>query len=282
MNEYQLKSLKKYEESARRLRPIVDELNAIEMEEVTEWEMVPMDEGLDYVPRYIYIRALCEKGPLKILCARDEYQAADRWEFSPCEWPKYKDSDGSTKTISPHDLWNPKEVAPKTTAQQDREPKAIARQIANKIIPEYLRIYARATERAQDAQGYSDSTRDALSRLAAACRDRDSDTHGRPRRSFFVRELEGSTVSVEFRSLGSCKIELSTDEMIEVVGLLRKLRNPEAVEYIDILSYKCHDQNCGHEWSESFDEQYGEHDDDCPNCGSRHNSPRRVAAEVAA
>ena len=81
MNEYQLKNLKTYEESARRLRLIVDELNALDLGDVTEFEIQPVPEDYDFTPRYIAISALIMEGPIEIMCERDGYGNSGRWEF---------------------------------------------------------------------------------------------------------------------------------------------------------------------------------------------------------
>jgi len=224
MNEYQLKELTAYEESASRLRLIVDALNALELEDVTTFEMQPIPEDYDFTPRFICIDALTEQGKIELICERNGYGFTDRWEFRASGWPTYTDEHGSKCTSDPSNLWNPKEWRPTTRAAQDRDPKAIAKQIANKILPEYLRIYARCVERNDDMQKHSDQRGDGLRRLAEACRDTTERYNGRHKSSFYIKELSGDTVSVDSNSHGDVRIRLHTDEMIQVVKLLRELR----------------------------------------------------------
>jgi len=227
MNEYQLRDLKTYEESCRRLRPIVDALNELELEDVTTFEMQPIPEDYDFTPRFICIDALTEMGKIELICERDGYSHRDRWEFRASGWPTYTDENGSTCTSDNSNLWNPSEPRPSTTAQQDRDPKAIAKQIASKILPEYLRIYARCLERNEDMQKHSDQRGDGLRRLAEACQDDRnaiSEHNGSARTGFYIKDLPGGTVRVDSNSHGDVRISLGTDEMIQVVKLLRELR----------------------------------------------------------
>jgi hypothetical protein len=224
LNEYQLRNLKQYEESARRLRLIVDELNKIDFGDVTEFELQPIPKEYDFTPRYIAITALIPSGKLEIMCERDGYGNANRWEFRAAGWPTYTDEGGRNCTIDPSNLWNPKANRPVTTAAQDREPKAIAKQIASKVIPDYLDIFARCWFQAGEFQVHSDERADGLRRLAEACRDERDSHNGSARASFYVRDLEGDTVSVDSNSHGDVTIRLHTDEMVAVIGLLRELR----------------------------------------------------------
>jgi hypothetical protein len=223
LNEYQLRDLKKYEEDAKRLSLILAELNKLDLGDVTEFAMTPMRDDIDHTPRCIYINALVMEGRLEIMCERSGYGNTDRWEFNAIGWPKYTDEQGQSNTIDPSNLWNPKEVRPSTTAAQDREPKAIAKQIASKILGEYIRIFKLCLDRAQSAQAHADETGDAMSRLADACQD-DREFRGRPQRRFYVKNMAGDSVSVEFRSTGDVKMNLTTDEVIAVIALLRKQR----------------------------------------------------------
>lgn len=223
MNEYQLKYLRKYQKSLGRLHLIVEELNALDLGDVTEFEIQPIPDELDHTPRYIAITALIQEGPIEIMCERDGYGNNDRWEFRAAGWPTYTDENGKTCTIDPSELWNPKASRPTTTAAQDRAPKAIAKQIASKLIPEYIDTYKRCLDRAQEAEEHSNERAEGLSRLAKACRD-DRAFLGRRGSSFYIKELPGDTVSVDSNSHGDVQIRLHTDEMIPVIALLRELR----------------------------------------------------------
>jgi len=227
LSKYQIRDLEKYDESAKRLRLIVDELNKLDLGDVTEFEMIPMDTAYDHVPRYIYIKALIMEGELQIMCERDGYGNADRWDFTAIGWPKYTNENGDSKTIDPSDCWNPKEVRPESTAAQDRPAKAIAKQIASKIIGEYIRIYQVCNDKAQMWQERSDTTKDNLSRLAEACQD-DNMFRGTPQKILYIRGVgDEYSKRVEFRSDNDVRITLTTDEAIAVIAMLRE-RNREA------------------------------------------------------
>ena len=229
MNAYQQKEAMKYQKSLGRLRLIVDELNELDLGDVTKFEIEPIPEDFDHTPRYIAISSLVMDGNeslpsyLEIMCERDGYGNNGRWEFRAAGWPSYKDENDKTCTVDPSDLWNPKATRPTTTAAQDRAPKAIAKQIASRLIPEYLSIYSRCTSRAEDAQGHSNERAEGLRRLAKACRD-DRAFLGRRGSSFYIKELPGDAVSVDSNSHGDVQIRLHTDEMVKVIGLLRELR----------------------------------------------------------
>jgi hypothetical protein len=223
MNEYQIREKRKYDESHKRLEAIVAEFNELDLGDVTEFTIEEMNQDYDFVPRYLSITALIEHGPIEIMCERDGYGFNDRWEFRAAGWPTYTDENGSTCTVDPSGLWNPKANRPVTTAAQDREPKAIAKQIANKILPEYMSIYARCTERAESAQGHSDETADAKRRLAKACGD-EGHSIGRRGSGFYCKDIPGDTLRVEFNSIGDVGIRIHALEMVEVIGFIRNLR----------------------------------------------------------
>lgn len=227
MNEYQIRNLKKYEESHERLSLIVKELNTLDLGDVGHFEIRPVDADIDYsqpgnvTPRCLFITAKFPEGTLEIMCERDGYGFRDRWEFIPTGWPKYTNENGETETIDPSNLWDPKEFRPTSTAAQDRAAKAIARQIANKIIGEYIRIYHRCLDKAQSHEEHARKAQDARERLADACHD-DREFRGRPQRIFYIRNYPG-TQRVEYRSEGDVKMNLTTDEAIAVIAMLRKM-----------------------------------------------------------
>jgi len=223
MNEYQIRDLKKYEEDAKRLRLIVDQINELDLGDVTEFEMQPPRDDCDYTPRMIYITALISEGQLEIMCERSGYGNTDRWEFTAIGWPKYTDENGQSCSIDPSGLWNPKANRPQTTAAQDREPRLIASQISSKILGEYIDIFKRCLERAQSHQIHADKTADARRRLADACQD-EREFRGRLQHDFYVKNITGDPIHVKFQSEGDVKVNLTTDEAIDVIALLRKRR----------------------------------------------------------
>lgn len=223
MNEYQERERAKYQQTAESLQLIVDELNKQDQGDVGEWSLMERGEEYDFTPRFICIEADTPDGRLELICERDGYGNKGRWEFRASGWPTYNDENGKVCTSDPSNLWNPKENRPVTTAAETRQPLAIAKQIVSKILGEYQRIHGRCRMRNEEFQTHSDERADGLRRLSEAAQDEDR-YKGRHGSSFYIRNLPGDTVSVESRSHGDVQIRLHTDEMVEVIALLRKLR----------------------------------------------------------
>ena len=223
MNQYQKDQEHKYSVTAERLQMIVDELNKLDQGDVGQWTMEPRDSEMDFTSRFICIEADTPDGRIELICEHDAYGSKNRWEFRASGWPTYTDENGKVCTSDSSHLWNPKEFRPMTTAADTREPKAIAKQIARKILPDYQRIYARCLARNEEFQTHSDERADGLRRLGEAAQDQNR-YQGRHGASFYVKNLPGDTVSVESRSHGDVKINLHTDEMVQVIALLREIR----------------------------------------------------------
>jgi hypothetical protein len=220
MNEYQLRDLKTYEESVRRLRLIVDELNELDLGDVTEFEIQPIPEDYDFTPRFICISALIMEGPVEIICERDGYGNAGRWEFRASGWPTYINQDGSSCTVDPSNLYQPRANRPTTTAAQDREPKAIAKQIASKIIPDYINVYKRCLNDAQEREEHSNSTADALRRLTEAC-GQTYDQKAAHKNTIYTKGNGVESFRVEFRSEGDVIMHLTTEQAIKALEVIR-------------------------------------------------------------
>jgi len=223
MNEYQQREATKYQKSLGRLHLIVEELNALDLGDVTEFKIQPPSDDCDFTPRFICISALIMEGPIELICERDGYGQSDRWEFRASEWPSYTDENGKKETIDPSNLFSPRASRPTTTAAQDREPKAIAKQIASKVIPEYIEIYKRCLDRAQEAQEYSDKSTANADMVAAAAKDEGHHV-GRRGRAWYVKEIKGETLRVEMCSADSFRIEVTAREMVGVLALVREMR----------------------------------------------------------
>ncbi len=220
MNEYQLRDLKKYEESMRRLRLIVDELNNLDLGDVTEFEIQPIPEDFDHTPRYIAISALISQGPIEIMCERDGYGNSGRWEFRAAGWPTYTDENGARCIVDPSGLWNPKANRPTTTAAQDREPKAIAKQIAGKLIQDYVDIYNRCVNSAEAAEEYGTKKADALRRLTEAC-GQTYNQKAKHKGTIYTKGNGLESFRVEFRSEGDVVLHLTTDQAITALEAIR-------------------------------------------------------------
>jgi hypothetical protein len=221
MNEYQTRQLEKAKATHAELTKIIEHLDG--------WTLEPirvLDDGYPY--RCHFIKK--DDGTRELMARCDEYDIRGRFEFSACGWPTYTDSNGNEKRTHPGDCWNPKQDTPKTTAAMGREPRLIANQIKGKILDWYDQVHAQLEAYAESQGSYHSSRADALNRLAKACRDGDRKYNGRERTSFYIQGLPGSTVSVDFSSVGHVSITLDTDEMIEVIKLLRELRAEEVTE----------------------------------------------------
>jgi hypothetical protein len=220
MNEYQLRDATKYQKSLGRLHLIVEELNALDLGDVTEFEIQPIPEDYDFTPRYIAISALIQEGPIEIMCERDAYGNIDRWEFRAAGWPTYTNEDGAACTVDPSNLYQPRANRPTTTAAQDREPKAIAKQIASKLIPEYIEIYKRCLNNAEEAQEYSNTARNALRRVTEAC-GQTYDQKAQHKGTIYTKGNGVESFRVEFRSEGDVILHLTTEQAITALEAIR-------------------------------------------------------------
>jgi len=223
MNEYQQREATKHQKSLGRLHLIVEQLNALDLGDVTEFEIQPVPDDCDYSPRYIAIAALIQEGPIEIMCERDGYGNSDRWEFRASGWPTYTDENGKQEVIDPSNLFSPRASRPTSTAAQDRAPMAIAKQIAGKVIPEYIETYKRCLGRAEEAQAYSDKSTANADMVAEAAKD-EGHHIGRRGRAWYVKGIKGETLRVEMKSSDSFEIEVKAKEMVAVIGLLREMR----------------------------------------------------------
>ena len=220
MNEYQLRDATKYQKSLGRLHLIVEELNALDLGDVTEFEIQPIPKDYDFTPNFIAITALIQQGPIEIMCERDTYGNIDRWEFRASGWPTYTNEDGATCTVDPSNLYQPRANRPTTTAAQDREPKAIAKQIASKLIPEYIEIYKRCLNNAEEAQEYGENKADALRRVTEAC-GQEYDQKAQHKGTIYTKGNGVESFRVEFRSEGDVILHLTTEQAITALEAIR-------------------------------------------------------------
>lgn len=208
-NEYQQKAQKRAEEFAAILEAIMTDMPG-------DWQLDAWDG--DGFPCW---RIISEPDTGRQFSA-GTYLAAGktRIEFKACGWPSYTDANGYKQTQSVSNLWNPREALPCCTCAYDRETRLVAKQIA-RLFPEYDRIYKRLAERAADAQTYEDRTEQGLRKLAEAT---GNEYKPNGHRGFFLRDLPGDTVSIDFNSVGDVRVRLDTEEMLPVIALLYKLR----------------------------------------------------------
>lgn len=214
LNEYQKKANAAAVEFHDLLQPIVDQMPE-------GWSLKPLqlsDDGHAYRCCFIANAAT----GLEIMARYNEYDIRGKFEFTAIKWPEYTDEAGRKGTSDPSNCYQPREQRPSTKATAGREPKAIAKQIESKIIPEYERIYERCQGLAGESQAYHDKTKIALDRLTEATGD-DRHSIGRTRSGWYLRGLPGSQ-RVEFHSEGDVEIRLPTEEMLQVIDLLYRLR----------------------------------------------------------
>lgn len=209
MNDYLIKERDKAAALRAAVEPIATAL---------DWQVLPdLKNDDDYPCRFVRM----ESGNLEIM-VEVPWNKPDRLEFTACRWPVYTDKDGKECRTSPHDLWNPQESSPTTTAANNRPAEVIAKQIRSKLLPEYQRIYDRLQQRADSSQAYANTEADCIKRLFEATQENPDTT--RMNKPYFIRNLPGEMVCLDYRSPGDVKIGLSADEMIQVIGFLRQLR----------------------------------------------------------
>ena len=155
----------------------------------------------------------------------------ERFEFMAIEWPTYISTNGKKETIVPSSLGRDwinsefvnREKTPVTTTARTRNPKAIAKQIQNRLIPEYLRIYALLAELSDRNQNYSNRENAYINQLFDATQEPKKEGS----KPYKVMNCKGDTIHVGYRSSGSVQIELHVTEMVEVINFLRNKRNTE-------------------------------------------------------
>jgi len=210
LNEYQKRCNAEAVQFHELLQPIVDQMPE-------GWSLKPIhidDEG--HAWRCQYIKNVATG--LEIMVRYNEYDIRGKFEFTAIQWPEYTDENGHKGTSDPSNCYNPREHRPSTKATAGREPKAIAKQIESKIIPEYERIYERCQGLAADSQKYHDATAEALKQLTEATGD-DRHSAGNRRSGWYLQDYPGSQ-SVEFNSVGDVRIRLSVADMLDVIDML--------------------------------------------------------------
>jgi len=156
------------------------------------------------------------------------WNKTERFEFSASAWPTHTDKAGKECRVIPHDLgsewqgseFKEREPTPTTTAARSRTPEAIARQIENKLIPEYKRVYKILEEVAESRQAYANKEADIITRLFKATQEERLEGS----KPYFVRNIGGDTLTIDYRSPGSILIDLSADDMVAVIEFLRQKR----------------------------------------------------------
>ncbi len=150
----------------------------------------------------------------------EDWRNGKRIEISGCGFPTYTNENGQETKLSPRDCWNPKAVNPETTAARGRPAAAIAKQIVSKIFPGYDEIMVRLNDLKKDRENYARKTENGLRKLATAC----GNVYKPGSRYFYVEDMPGETLRIEARSGSSCQIDLTIDETIAVIKLIRKRR----------------------------------------------------------
>jgi len=269
LNEYQKRCNAEAVEFHDLLQPIVDQMP-------DPWSLQPIqlsDEG----HAYRWHSILNDDTGLEIMARYNEYDIRGKFEFRAVKWPEYTDENGHKGTSSPDNCYQPRETVPTTKATAGREPKAIAKQIESKIIPEYLRIYERCQGLATDSQKYHDTKKDALEKLTEATGD-DRHSIGRTRSGFYLQGLPGSQ-RIEFHSEGDVEIRLTTDEMLAVIDLLyrRHTGKSRKVNYYACPECGCTDVEVAAWVKDNTGEVVGTGDEGprdqayCPQCEANGN-----------
>jgi len=213
MNDYQKRKQEEAQQFETQLLVIVSYMD--------HWHLVPVPDDNECAPYWRTLRNA--DGTRELWAQKIQRGSKYRFEFSATVWPKYTDEAGNAKSKSPRDCYQPNESTPTTTAAIEREPKAIATQIMSKIMPDYDRIFGRLETVAKITQDYFDETADALRRISKATGN--AYEPGKAFRGFYVRDLPGDPMQVDFNSVGDCRLSLHANEMIKVIGLIRELRS---------------------------------------------------------
>lgn len=213
MNEHQ-------EKQDARDRQFEAELAAIAAEMGSGWSVKPWDgEG-----RGAQWRIITEQDTYRdFWCHRYMAGCSDRIEYKATNWPSYTNESGREFTVWPTDLY-PKEVTPVCTAAMGRDPKTVARAVG-RLLPEYNRIWTLCEQRAEESGSYYAKTREAIEQLCKATGNpykADETYH-----SYFLRGLPGDTVNVKFNSVGDVEVRLPTEEMLQIIELIYRLRRSE-------------------------------------------------------
>jgi hypothetical protein len=180
------------------------------------------DDPENACTRYHYMT----NGQGRELLAEIPWNNPERFEFRPSSWPNYRNAEQRRVTVDPSSLY-PREERPSCTAARSRAPEAIARDVGRKVLPEYERLYQLCEDKAEQYQRGSNREGEAIAQLFKATRETRNPERPeeKPR---FVREIEGPTLYLEYRSEGSVKLDLSAVEAAAVVEFLRERRASHA------------------------------------------------------
>ena len=215
MNEYQQREHEKSAVLRAEIQLIGDEMGL--------WKLQPDNPEMDHAPRSFYL----SNGKYRIR-VNAIWNHTERLEFTACEFGSYINTEGRETHLYPSDFGNnwsgndfvPREITPTTTAARSRTPAAIAKQVKNKIIPEYLRIYDALQELGASRQGYTDKDTEAKAILYAATQDKQAKPHHKPH---FVRNINGH-LYIKYNSAESVSIDLTASEAAKVINFIREDR----------------------------------------------------------
>lgn len=160
------------------------------------------------------------------LLAEIPWNKPERFEFRPSHWPSYRNAEQRRVTVDPSSIY-PREQRPTCSVARSRTPEAIARDVGRKVLPEYERLFQVCEDKAAEYQRGSNREGEAIEQLFKATRETRNPERPetKPR---FVREIEGPTLYLEYRSEGSVKLDLSAVEAAAVVEFLRERRASHA------------------------------------------------------
>lgn len=108
-------------------------------------------------------RYVLQRGDMGIHIHRDTNGKGDRVNISTWHWPSYsyiECGDERRETVSPHNLYDPKESSPSITCAMDRGADAIVKEIQRRFLPEYERLYARCKAKVEESRAFHDKSQD--------------------------------------------------------------------------------------------------------------------------
>lgn len=215
MNQYQAEKAAAFETSYAMLEEIIDELN--EVDKIGGWSIVEPEQEHKFDRRFIDIEA---PTGLKISCERGSYGFDGKWEFRASGWPTYINEDRQRCSVTPTDLWQPKEEWPKTRAAEGRPAKAIANQIRSRLLKEYRRIYARAADVAYIYHERAKDSTSALRRVTEAA-GKEFNPESRSKRIIYTEGNGEDCFRIEYRGQTDVILHLTAEQAVTALEAIR-------------------------------------------------------------
>ena len=168
---------------------------------------------------YDYRHTLTNPDGLQICLSTSRHDREPRLRVSTWTWPKYirlERGEQRSETVFPNSLYDPKESAPEITCALNRPAEKLAAEIKRRFLPEYIRIWTRAKERADQCQEHENRS---IHQWMTVCRELKLD----PKHNHHYISVGGDhNVTIENNN-GSLKMEFyaNKDQVLRVVAALK-------------------------------------------------------------